>query len=106
MVVDRLNALPGVTCPRPEGAFYVFPDVRGAMAAKGIDSCATFCAALLDQVGLALVPGRAFGLPGHLRLSYAYSEAELQAGLDRLETFINGSRPSAAGTPRAFEATQ
>ena len=92
MVVDRLNALPGVTCPRPEGAFYVFPDVRGAMAAKGIDSCATFCAA--------------FGLPGHLRLSYAYSEAELQAGLDRLETFINGSRPSVAGTPRAFEATQ
>ena len=106
MVVDRLNALPGVTCPRPEGAFYVFPDVRGAMAAKGFDSCATFCAALLDQVGLALVPGRAFGLPGHLRLSYAYSEAELQAGLDRLEAFITGSRPSAVVTSQAREASR
>ncbi|MFG6538996.1 pyridoxal phosphate-dependent aminotransferase [Sulfitobacter sp. CS16] len=106
MVVDRLNAMLGVTCPRPEGAFYVFPDVRRAMTVKGFDTCATFCAALLDQVGLALVPGRAFGLPGHLRLSYAYSEAELQAGLDRLEAFITGSRLTVAGTPQAFEATQ
>lgn len=91
LVVSRLNAMPGITCAVPDGAFYVFPDVTGAMAAKGHATCAEFCTALLETQGLALVPGRAFGLPGHLRLSFAYSQASLEAGLDRLEQFL--SRP-------------
>ncbi|SMD10803.1 aspartate aminotransferase [Fulvimarina manganoxydans] len=91
LVVSRLNAMPGITCPVPDGAFYVFPDVTGAMAAKGLATCAEFCTSLLETQGLALVPGRAFGLPGHLRLSFAYSQANLEAGLDRLERFL--SRP-------------
>ena len=85
----------GITCPLPDGAFYVFPDVTGAMAALGLDSCAEFCAALLKAEGLTLVPGRAFGLPGHLRLSFAYSEADLERGLDRLERFIASAQVSA-----------
>lgn len=88
-VVAALNALPGVTCASPDGAFYVFPDIRAAMAQRGFDSDAAFCAALLDTRGLALVPGRAFGLPGHLRLSFAYSDADLDAGLARLSHFLD-----------------
>ncbi|MCK5933799.1 MAG: pyridoxal phosphate-dependent aminotransferase [Fulvimarina manganoxydans] len=99
LVVSRLNAMPGITCPVPDGAFYVFPDVTGAMAAKGLATCAEFCTALLETQGLALVPGRAFGLPGHLRLSFAYSQANLEAGLDRLERFLSRP-PEPAGEER------
>ncbi|NIZ12562.1 pyridoxal phosphate-dependent aminotransferase [Phaeobacter sp. HF9A] len=88
-VVAALNALEGVTCPQPDGAFYAFPDVSGALKAGGFGSDAEFCAALLDKAGLALVPGRAFGLPGHLRLSFAYAESALDTGLDRITRFIN-----------------
>ncbi len=105
MVVARLNAMPGVTCSRPDGAFYVFPDIRRAMATNGFESCARFCEDLLEQVGLALVPGRAFGMPGHLRLSYAYSEADLLAGLDRLERFITHVRPAAQEDSQPNRAT-
>ncbi|MEN3792255.1 pyridoxal phosphate-dependent aminotransferase [Fulvimarina sp. MAC3] len=89
LVVARLNAMPGITCAVPDGAFYVFPDVTGAMAAMGLETCAEFCTELLDREGLALVPGRAFGLPGHVRLSFAYSQANLEAGLERLERFLS-----------------
>ena len=87
-VVSALNALPGMECLYPDGAFYVFPNIEGAITAKGFASDAEFCAALLNEMGLVLVPGRAFGLPGHLRLSFAYSDAELDDGLRRLKRFI------------------
>ncbi len=87
-VVAALNALPGISCARPNGAFYVFPDIRDAIAAKGLGSDAEFCAALLDEQGLAIVPGRAFGLPGHARLSFAYANDQLDAGLERLGRFL------------------
>ena len=89
-VVDALGAIDGVTCPAPDGAFYVFPDVRDAVVAIGAVSDAELCAALLAEAGVALVPGRAFGLPGHVRLSFAYAEAELESGLDRIATFLAG----------------
>lgn len=84
MVVAALNAMPGVTCSSPDGAFYVFPDLREAMARGGFDSDAALCAWLLDTVGLAIVPGRAFGLPGFARISFAYAEADLREGLSRM----------------------
>jgi len=83
-VVSALDALSGVRCPVPDGAFYVFPNIEGAMAAGGFESDADFCRHLLETQALALVPGRAFGAPGHLRLSFAYSEAELDEGLARM----------------------
>lgn len=89
-VTTALNAMPGVTCPVPDGAFYAFADITGAMAAGGHATDADFCAALLDRAGVALVPGRAFGLPGHLRLSFAYAEDALDAGLERLAAFVKG----------------
>lgn len=82
-VVARLSALPGVTCALPDGAFYAFPSCPGEDAA--------FCARLLDEAGVAVVPGRAFGMPGHFRLSFAYADAELDAGLDRIAHFLEGT---------------
>ncbi|MDZ4055236.1 MAG: pyridoxal phosphate-dependent aminotransferase [Phenylobacterium sp.] len=83
-VVDALNALPGIDCPLPDGAFYVFPRITAAMEATGHPTDAAFCRWLLHDHGIALVPGRAFGLPGHLRLSFAYSDADLTRGLSRI----------------------
>lgn len=90
-VVSALNAMPGVTCPVPDGAFYAFPDVKQAIAAGGHGSDAALCAALLDKAGVAIVPGRAFGLPGHARISFAYADADLDAGLDRMARFLSAT---------------
>ena len=81
-VLNRLDAM-GLTYPRPEGAFYVFPDISGF----GMDS-EEFCIRLIEEGGLAAVPGSCFGGEGHIRLSYCYCDAELRESLDRLEKFI------------------
>ena len=82
-VLNRLDAM-GLTYPRPEGAFYVFPDI----SRFGMDS-ETFCIRLIEAGGLAAVPGSCFGGEGHIRLSYCYSDEELRESLDRLEKFIS-----------------
>ena len=82
-VLNRLDAM-GLTYPRPEGAFYVFPEI----ARFGMDS-EEFCIRLIEQGGLAAVPGSCFGGEGHIRLSYCYSDEELRESLDRLERFIS-----------------
>ena len=87
-VVAALQAVPGFDCPSPDGAFYVFPRITGAMAATGHATDADFCRWLLLDHGVALVPGRAFGLPGHLRLSFAYSDADLAKGLSRIASAV------------------
>ena len=87
-VVAALDAIPGVTCPMPDGAFYAFPDMSQAIAAGGFASDAALCGWLLEEAGLAIVPGRAFGLPGHARLSFAYADADLEAGLARLSAAL------------------
>ena len=81
-MLSRLDQM-GLTYPKPEGAFYVFPDI----AAFGMDS-ETFCIRLISEGGLAAVPGSCFGCEGHIRLSYCYSDGELKESLDRLEKFI------------------
>ena len=84
MIVAGLNAMPGIICPEPDGAFYVFPDIRGMMARGGFDSCTEACQWLLDKAHVAIVPGAAFGLPGHARISFAYGEDDLNKGLSRM----------------------
>ena len=81
-MLSRLDQM-GLTYPRPEGAFYVFPDI----SRFGMDS-ETFCIRLIEEGGLAAVPGSCFGGEGHIRLSYCYSDEELREGLDRLEKII------------------
>ena len=87
-VVDGLCAIPGVSCHRPGGAFYVFPNI----AATGIDQ-KLLADALLAEAGVAVLPGTAFGAmgQGYLRLSYAQSVPVLQEGLDRIRDFLAGA---------------
>lgn len=82
-VCTRLRAM-GLSFPEPEGAFYVFVDIRKF----GLDS-ETFCTRMIREALLAAVPGACFGAEGYIRLSYCYSDEELKVGLDRLETFIS-----------------
>ena len=81
-VCSRLQAM-GLSFPEPEGAFYVFVDIRK----YGMDS-GTFCTRMIKEGKVATVPGACFGAEGYLRISYCYSDAELKKGLDRMETFI------------------
>ena len=81
-VTDRLNRM-GLEFPQPEGAFYVFADIRRF----GMDS-ADFCTRMIREGKLAAVPGSCFGTEGYIRLSYCYSDAQLEIGMDRLEKFI------------------
>ena len=81
-VCRRLRDM-GLSFPEPEGAFYVFVDIRK----YGLDS-GTFCTRMIREGKVAAVPGACFGAEGYIRLSYCYSDAELQKGLDRMESFI------------------
>ncbi len=95
MVVARLNGIRGIDCLTPQGAFYVFPSLEallGKTSAGGakITSDEDFVTALLTENGVALVPGTAFGLAGHFRLSYAASNEMLEKGLERIEAFCAG----------------
>nr|VFK54344.1 MAG: aspartate aminotransferase [Candidatus Kentron sp. TUN]VFK55097.1 MAG: aspartate aminotransferase [Candidatus Kentron sp. TUN]VFK56418.1 MAG: aspartate aminotransferase [Candidatus Kentron sp. TUN] len=84
-VVHDLNSLKHVYCLPAQGAFYVFPDVRTAISAlDGIDDDIAFSEYLIEKVGVALVPGSAFGAPGFVRISIATSERDLHSGLERL----------------------
>jgi aspartate aminotransferase len=77
-----LNAIPGLTCYRSQGAFYLFPNIR-----KFGLSSADFAARLLEEELVAVVPGSAFGSEGYIRLSYATSDAIIEKGLERLARF-------------------
>ncbi|WP_137152550.1 pyridoxal phosphate-dependent aminotransferase [Devosia sp. FKR38] len=95
MVVAGLNANTGLDCLTPEGAFYVFPSclrLLGKTSAGGtlLNTDEDFVLALLDETGVALVHGTAFGLPGHFRLSYAASNAELEEAVKRIQGFCAG----------------
>jgi len=81
-VCSRLREM-GLPFPEPEGAFYVFVDIRKF----GLDS-GTFCTRMIQEGKVAAVPGACFGAEGYIRLSYCYSDAELKKGLDRMEVFL------------------
>jgi aspartate aminotransferase len=91
LVAARLRALPGVRIPEIGGAFYAFFDIReplGRMKAGGIETSMQWCEALLERQQVALVAGSAFGAEGHVRMSFAASEATLATGLDRIAAFL------------------
>jgi aspartate aminotransferase len=95
MVVERLNAIEGITCPTPEGAFYVYPSIAGLIGkvtpgGTKIADDETFAKALLEDKGVAVVFGAAFGLSPNFRVSYATSDAALAEACDRIEAFCKG----------------
>jgi aspartate/methionine/tyrosine aminotransferase len=95
LVVDGLNAIPGVRCLRPSGAFYAFPDVSGT-GLTGSD----LAERLLHEAGVCVLAGTAFGGAGtdHIRISYANSRENLGRALERIGDFVAGVRPAAGAT--------
>ncbi len=87
-VLDRMNAIPGFTTVPALGTFYLFPNVAAAMRAKGAATDVELCEQLLESAGVALVPGSAFGAPGHLRISFAASLETLDDALERVRRFM------------------
>ncbi|SPF78053.1 pyridoxal phosphate-dependent aminotransferase [Pseudoprimorskyibacter insulae] len=92
LVVEQLNAIEGVTCPVPEGAFYVYPDISGLIGKTSpggtlIDTDETFAKALLEETGAAVVFGAAFGLSPNFRISYATSDDLLAEACQRIRKF-------------------
>jgi aspartate aminotransferase len=83
MLVPLLNGIPGFRCRPPDGAFYAFPDVSACFRPGREDSMA-LSEFLLEEVGVAVVPGAAFGAGNHIRLSFACSRANLREGLERI----------------------
>jgi aspartate aminotransferase len=83
-----VRTLPGFECVPADGTFYLFPNVEGAMRAKSAATDVELCERLIDEAGVALVPGTAFGAPGHIRLSFAASMATLESALARLGVFL------------------
>jgi len=91
-IVSMLSDIPGVTCPEPEGAFYVYPSVKGVLGRSingtTIDSSMTLADVALDVAEVAVVPGEAFGTPGYVRMSYALGDDDLAEGVTRLGKLI------------------
>jgi len=90
-LVDALNAIPGMHAIKPDGAFYVFPSVDGWIGKTtpsgiSLDDDVKVCEWLLEEAGVALVPGTEFGSPGHIRFSYAVSQDTLEDAVNRIAT--------------------
>jgi aspartate aminotransferase len=92
-MAKRLNAIEGIECDQPTGAFYCFPDVSKhygkTIGGADITDSMSFAAALLEQAQVALVPGTPFGCPNNIRLSFACSMEQIDKGLDRLEKWLS-----------------
>ncbi|RKS69241.1 aspartate/methionine/tyrosine aminotransferase [Motilibacter peucedani] len=91
-MVQMLNEVPGFVCPEPEGAFYCYPSVKGALgrevAGRRVETSAQLCEVVLEAAEVALVPGEAFGTPGYVRLSYALGDADLAEGVGRVQRLL------------------
>jgi aspartate aminotransferase len=89
---ERLSALPKVTCVRPQGAFYCFPNVSAYFGKKAAETeiadAVSFSAALLEQNHVAVVPGNDSGFETHVRLSFATSMEQIDKGIDRIAEFL------------------
>jgi aspartate aminotransferase len=92
-MIQRLQSMPGISCPVPQGAFYAFPRIAATYDrqynGQVVDGSLTFCRLLLEHEKVAAVPGIAFGDDAHMRLSYATSMAQIEEALNRLERFLS-----------------
>jgi aspartate aminotransferase len=92
LIVGLLNEIPGFECPTPQGAFYVYPSVKGVLGktirGKVANTSAELATIILDEVEVAIVPGEAFGPSGYLRFSYATSDEEIVEGIGRIKKLL------------------
>jgi aspartate aminotransferase len=91
-IVGLLSDIPGIVCPEPQGAFYVYPSVKGLLGkplhGRVSTTSAELAAVILDEAEVAVVPGEAFGTPGYARLSYALGDADLAEGIGRIAKLV------------------
>ena len=87
-ILGRLAEIPGVTCTKPEGAFYVYPNVSAYLGKSGSQTAMELSSRLLNEAHVVTVPGEAFGTKEHIRLSYAVCHADVDEGVDRMKQFF------------------
>ena len=87
-VLSELNTIEGVDCIASDGTFYIFPDFTKVMSKMGIADDVTLASRILEEAEVALVPGSAFGSPGHMRISFATDMGSLQKALERIKNFV------------------
>ena len=85
VILERLQQIPGLSCAKPDGAFYVFVNI-GSTQLKSLE----FCSQLLAQHQVAVIPGQPFGADDHIRISYATDLTTIERGMDRLARFVRG----------------
>jgi aspartate aminotransferase len=92
LIVSMLSDIPGIVCPTPDGAFYVYPSVKGLLGrplrGQVATTSAELAALILEQAEVAVVPGEAFGTPGYARLSYALGDDDLVEGISRIAKLV------------------
>ena len=89
-----LTANPGIKCVKPNGAFYLFPDISGLLSPDGVKTSAEFAQQLLEKEYVVVTPGEAFDAPGYLRISYATSMEQLREGANRILRFAEAIQPA------------
>ncbi|MSW15133.1 MAG: aminotransferase class I/II-fold pyridoxal phosphate-dependent enzyme, partial [Actinobacteria bacterium] len=96
LMVKMLNEIPGVSCPTPTGAFYVYPSVKGILGkeirGKRPQTSAELATLILEEVEVAAVPGEAFGPSGYLRFSYATSDEDIVEGITRVAKLLGEAK--------------
>jgi aspartate/methionine/tyrosine aminotransferase len=96
LIVSMLNEIPGVTCPTPTGAFYVYPSVKGVLGkeirGRRPNTSAELATLILEEAEVAAVPGEAFGPSGYLRFSYATSDEDIVEGITRVQNLLGQAR--------------
>jgi len=94
-IVSQLSEIPGIVCPEPLGAFYVYPSVKGLLGkplrGRTASTSAELAALILEEAEVAIVPGEAFGTPGYARLSYALGDTDLAEGIGRIAKLVADS---------------
>jgi aspartate aminotransferase len=95
-----LTAHPGIKCVKPNGAFYLFPDISALLSANGMKTSADFASALLEKEHVAVTAGEGFDAPGYLRISYAASMEDLREGANRILRFAESLQPAKASVGR------
>ncbi|WP_079510311.1 pyridoxal phosphate-dependent aminotransferase [Mesobacillus jeotgali] len=89
IIHGKLNAIPGISCIKPQGAFYLFPNAKEAAVLAGCKDVDEFAEILLTEANVAVVPGSGFGAPDYMRLSYATSLGQLEEAISRIHDFVN-----------------
>jgi aspartate aminotransferase len=88
LILGHLKLIPGITCVKPDGAFYVYPNVSAYFGKQGINSAGEIAKRLLHEAHVVTVPGEAFGTREHIRLSYATAPTEIERGLERMQEWF------------------